>query len=143
MDIATIFTLANTAVLPFWVLMILVPHWTWTQRIAGGLWPIGVLAALYAGLLVWSFTLPNPALNPADLANPTVDVIAAGLGTPIGATIGWVHFLAFDLFVGRWAYFDSRERELSAWWVSPVLVLILMAGPLGLLLYLALRALKR
>jgi hypothetical protein len=139
MSLETIFTLANTAVLPFWLLLIVAPHWVWTRRIAASLWPIGLLAALYTGLLIWSFTLPNPALNPADLANPTLGVIAAGLGTPLGATIGWVHFLAFDLFVGRWAYLDSRERALSAWWVSPTLVFILMAGPLGLLLYLAVR----
>ena len=53
--------------------------------------------------------------------------------------MGWIHFLAFDLFVGRWAYLDSRERGLSAWLVSPILVFIFMAGPLGLLMYLTAR----
>jgi hypothetical protein len=52
-----------------------------------------------------------------------------------------VHFLAFDLFVGRWAYLDSRQRGTSAWIVSPILFLILMVGPLGLLLYLFVRLL--
>jgi hypothetical protein len=51
-----------------------------------------------------------------------------------------VHFLAFDLFVGRWVYLDARERGLSPWLVSPVLVLVLMVGPLGLATYLGLRA---
>jgi hypothetical protein len=26
----------------------------------------------------------------------------------------FLHFLAFDLFVGRWVYLDSRERGISA-----------------------------
>ena len=75
------------------------------------------------------------------LLNPTLAGIAGLLGTPAGAAVGWVHFLAFDLFVGRWAYLDSRERGISAWLVSPTLFFMFMAGPLGLLLYLAVRVL--
>ena len=58
---------------------------------------------------------------------------------PDGATIGWVHFLAFDVFVARWAYLDSQARSLSAWLMAPVLFLTLMLGPMGLLVYLVLR----
>ncbi len=77
----------------------------------------------------------------AGVSNPTLASIAALLSTPAGAMLGWVHFLAFDLFVARWAYLDSRERRISAWLVSPILVLVLMVGPLGFLLYLGLRTL--
>jgi len=61
------------------------------------------------------------------------------LGSPAGASIAWVHFLAFDLFVGRWIYLDSQERRVSAWLMAPVLFLTLMLGPAGLLLYLVVR----
>jgi hypothetical protein len=74
------------------------------------------------------------------LAQPKLGEISALLGTPEGATIGWLHFLALDLFVGRWIYLDSRERGLSAWLISPVLFLTLMFGPIGLLAYLGLQA---
>jgi len=94
-----------------------------------------LLALLYAALV-----LPRVGALLPLLARPELGAIAALLGTPEGATIGWVHFLAFDLFVGRWAYLDSRERGLSPWAMAPVLLLILMFGPLGLLAYLALRA---
>jgi hypothetical protein len=85
--------------------------------------------------------VPNLLALWGELANPTLGGIAALLGTPEGATIGWVHFLAFDLFVGRWAYLDSRNHGFTAWLVSPILFLVFMFGPLGLLLYLGLRAL--
>ena len=52
---------------------------------------------------------------------------------------GWVHFLAFDLFVGRWVYLDSRENVINAWIMAPVLFFCLMLGPIGLLLYLSVR----
>lgn len=139
MPLELLFNLANLIILPFWALMVFAPGWRWTKRVLESLWPIIALAALYAVLLIWTFSQPNPALSPADLANPTLAVIAAALGTPAGAAVGWVHFLAFDLFVGRWAYLDSRERGLTAWLVSPALVFILMAGPFGLLLYLLVR----
>lgn len=130
----TIFFLANIFALPFWLLMILLPHWRWTKRVAGSPWFVAPLALAYAALVLPQ--LPNLL---GEFASPSLQGIAALLGTDLGATAGWIHFLAFDLFVGRWAYLDSRERGLSAWRVSPSLFLIFMSGPLGLLLYLIVR----
>ena len=134
----TIFTLSNLFVLPFWALMIFLPHWRWTQRIMRSLWPVVVVAGVYTVLL-----LTQIGGVAGSLLSPTLDGIASLLGTPAGATVGWVHFLAFDLFVGRWAYLDSRARGISAWLVSPTLFFVFMAGPLGLLLYLAVRWLSQ
>ncbi|MDA0246260.1 MAG: ABA4-like family protein [Chloroflexi bacterium] len=131
----TLFNLSNLFIMPFWLMMILLPHWRWTQRIMATLWPIVPLAAVYAFMLLTQ--LGEGAAE--SLLNPTMAGIAALLGTPAGAAVGWIHFLAFDLFVGRWAYLDSRQRQISAWLVSPTLFFVLMAGPLGLLLYLAVR----
>jgi hypothetical protein len=130
------FSIGNYLVLPFWLLMILLPRWRWTQRLMRS-----PLAAAPPALLYVALVLPQlAALFPA-VASPRLAEIAALLGSPSGATIAWLHFLAFDLFVGRWAYLDSRERGLSAWLMAPVLFLILMFGPLGFLLYLAARRL--
>jgi hypothetical protein len=132
----TLFRLGNLIVLPFWLLMIVLPHWRWTQRTMRS--PLVVLppALLYAVLV-----LPRLGDLLPQIANPTLDDVAALLGTPAGATIGWIHFLAFDLFVGRWAYLDSRKRQISAWLMAPVLFSILMFGPLGFVLYLGVQAL--
>lgn len=133
----TIFSISNLLVMPFWLAMILLPRWWWTARIMASLWPVAPAALLYAMLV-----LPNlPALLPM-VSNPELSNIAAMLGTPEGATVAWVHFLAFDLFVGRWVYLDGRQLGLSAWLVSPVLFFVLMLGPLGLVLYLAARLVK-
>jgi hypothetical protein len=134
-SVNTIFSLSNLFVIPFWGLMILLPRWRWTQRIAQFPFFVAILALVYAILVI-----PHlPALL-AVLSQPTVTSIAALLGTPAGATIGWVHFLAFDLFVGRWIYLDSHEQGISAWFVSPLLFLTFMFGPLGFLCYLCLRS---
>ena len=131
----TLFQLSNLLVMPFWVLMIFLPHWQWTKRIAGSPWIAAPAALLYAVLV-----LPNALSLLPVLMNPSLAGITALLSTPEAATIAWVHFLAFDLFVGRWVYLDSRDRTITAWVVSPVLLVVLMLGPLGFLLYLIVQA---
>ena len=117
--------------MPFWLLMIFFPRWRWSQRIISSPWIAAPVALLYAVMV-----LPGMVDLLSVLANPTAANIAPLLGTPEGATIAWAHFLAFDLFVGRWIYLDSQRRNMTAWLVSPILLFCFMFGPLGLLLYL-------
>jgi len=52
---------------------------------------------------------------------------------------GWIHYLAFDLFVGAWIV-EAGQREGLAWWrVLPALPVTFMFGPAGLLLFVLLR----
>jgi hypothetical protein len=132
----TVFLISNILVLPFWLLMILLPNWAWTRRMMASLWVVVPAALLYAVLVVPSL----PSLL-GSLLNPSLAGIQAALGTPEGATVAWAHFVAFDLFVGRWAYLDNRALGLPALLMSPILFFVLMLGPFGLLLYLAARAL--
>ncbi len=53
---------------------------------------------------------------------------------------GWIHYLAFDLWVGAWEVEDAPRHGLSHWLVLPCLFLTFMFGPIGLLTYLVLRA---
>ena len=130
-----LFSLSNSLVLPFWALMILLPRWRWTERIMRSPFVSAAPAILYAALV-----LPRlGAIWPA-IATPTLPGIATLLGSPEGATIAWVHFLAFDLFIGRWIFLDSQERRLSPLLTAPALFLTLLLGPLGFLIYLAIRA---
>jgi hypothetical protein len=131
----TLFQITNILVLPFWLLMIVLPHWRWTRRIAGSPWIAAPTALIYAILV-----LPSAATLLPALAQPTLASIAALLGTPQAAAIAWAHFLTFDLLTGRWAYLDSRLRNISAWIMAPVLLLIFLLGPLGFLLYLLIRS---
>ena len=53
--------------------------------------------------------------------------------------VGWVHYLAFDLFVGLWIARDADAKGFSRLLQAPILFATFMAGPLGLLLWLAIR----
>ena len=131
-----LFSIGNLLILPFWALMIAFPHWNWTRRIMGS-----PLVAVPPVIIYAAVVLPRAGEILAAVASPALPEVSRLLGTPAGTTAAWMHFLAFDLFVGRWAYLDSRERGISAWIMAPVLFLTLMLGPLGFVLYLAVRAL--
>lgn len=134
----TIFALSGLPVLPLWLLMIVLPFWPLTQRIMRSPLTVAIPALLYTALV-----LPRLAEILPVVLQPELDRLVALLASPAGATIAWIHFLAFDLFVGRWAFLDSRERGISAWMMAPTLFTILMLGPLGFLIYLAVRATVR
>jgi hypothetical protein len=140
-SLESLFLLVNLLPLPFWFLMIFFPHWRGTQRVMRGRVVLMPLLAAYAVLLILQrsdlaalITTPEP---------PTLTRLAEVLSRQEWALLAWIHFLAFDLFVGRWEYRDSRERQISAWMMGPVLFLTLLFGPLGLLVYLLVRALFR
>lgn len=131
-----LFAVCNLAILPFWFLIIVLPRWRWTRRLMEPPLILIPLPLIYSILLVPRLPELLPILFFPDLAT-----IASSLSSPWGALLGWVHFLALDLFVGRWTYLDSRQRDLSTWLMAPIMVLILLVGPLGSLLYLSLRGL--
>eukprot|EP00558_Chaetoceros_sp_UNC1202_P011486 CAMPEP_0197238074 /NCGR_PEP_ID=MMETSP1429-20130617/4691_1 /TAXON_ID=49237 /ORGANISM="Chaetoceros sp., Strain UNC1202" /LENGTH=114 /DNA_ID=CAMNT_0042697173 /DNA_START=28 /DNA_END=372 /DNA_ORIENTATION=- len=62
---------------------------------------------------------------------------------PSNVFAGWIHYLAFDAFVGRWIVLDSVEHGVSMLFhfsvVVPCLFFTLMFGPMGLIMYLIAR----
>jgi hypothetical protein len=133
-----LFVVVNLLVLPFWLLMIALPHWRWTRRIIASPLILLPLPVVYAVLLV---SLRNE-LVPL-FVNPTLAEVVTLFGTGNGALIAWVHLLAMDLCVGRWAYLDSRACGVSGWLMAPVLVLLMAVGPFGLMVYLGVRTFAR
>ena len=127
-----VFDLSFVLVAPFWLLMILVPRLTITRRLIASPF-IAVGPALVYLMLV----LPDIGTILPLVARPALAPIAALLGTPRGATIGWQHFLAFDLLVARQIYLAAEPRGVPQWQLAPVLLLTLLLGPIGYLLHLA------
>jgi len=132
----TLFQLSNLLVVPFWLLMIALPRWPWAVRVIRSPWIAAPPALIYVVVIAQTLMQLGPGLFSAfgSLAG-----VMGLLSSPQGALAGWAHFLAFDLFTGRWAYLDAIERKMPALLMVPVLFMIFMLGPVGLLLYLLLR----
>ena len=138
-----IFGFANAWALLGWVILALAPK---REIIVPLVFFEGsvFLACLYAGLIIplmagW-ISDGGPVGRPlADFS--TLAGVMALFDSPGGATIGWIHYLAFDLFVGIWIARNADAHKISRWFQIPILFFTLMAGPIGLLLYLLLRQL--
>ena len=65
------------------------------------------------------------------------------LRSPGRALAGWIHFETFDLLIGRWIINDANKRRINSLLLLVCLVLTARFAPLGLLVYLGLRAVKR
>ena len=59
---------------------------------------------------------------------------------PAVALAGWVHYLAFDLFVGAWIVRTAKTERIPHLLILPCLALTFLFGPAGFLAFTALRA---
>lgn len=127
------FSIASALAMAGWLALAAAPLAPRLLLPAGGIGLPLALCALYA--VVAAIALPGAPGGFGSLAQVTA------LFTAPGAVLaGWIHFLAFDLLVGGWQVRDARRRGVPHLAVIPCLVLTLMLGPVGLLAYLALRA---
>jgi len=134
MSLETLFNLANAVALIGWISLVFAPIRRGLVVVAAR--GVGVaLAVTYSVLLVRA--IAGGGLT-GDLT--TLSGLTEGFSRPEAVLVGWVHYLAFDLWVGAWAIEDAGKKGVPHWAMLPVLFLTLMAGPVGLLVYLAIRA---
>jgi Domain of unknown function (DUF4281) len=135
-----VFSIANIWPLSFWLLLGLGPRNDMTAKIVlfGGVAPLALCYTILLPLIMTGTIDPvgpdNGAVNFTTL--PGVMALFDSKG---GATIGWIHYLAFDLFCGLWVARNADRHKIARWVQAPILFFMLMAGPFGLTLYLALR----
>ncbi len=137
MSLETLFSVCNLAVIPAWLLLALVPRWEWTQRLVHAAWIPIALALVYGWALFASPTAPEGA-GFSSLAG-----VMALFTSPQAVLAGWIHYLVFDLFVGAWEVRDAARHRIPHGLLLPCLFFTFMLGPIGLALYLVLRAALR
>lgn len=125
---------ANSSSAPFWLAMILAPRSRLAERLLGAAPPLFIgLGAAYDAFLASGMAKSGKMV---DFGDP--DAVRAALSDPDFFLAGWTHYIAFDLFVGRWIWEDALARGRTA---RLALFLTWMAGPAGLSLYLVQRRL--
>ena len=139
MSWAAIFAIANGWALLCWIALALAPRW---PALLSAILYLGVAllclsyAVLIGGLLGG---LIDPGGTGSAAGFSTIAGVMGIFSTPGGATIGWIHYLAFDLFTGLWIARDGDAKAIARWIQLPVLLLTFMLGPVGLLSWLVIR----
>lgn len=134
MDLPRLFDIAGYIVMPGWLLLVFLPRWRWTQTITVALIP-ALLAVIYVVLFLRYFgEVPEGFAAFGSLAGVRSAFAVDGV-----LVAGWIHYLAFDIFVGSWEVRDAQRVGVPHLLVIPCLLLTFMMGPTGLLAYLVLR----
>lgn len=133
-----LFNLAFTLAAPFWALLILAPGWRWTDRIAASPLPMVPVLAVYLALAVPVFPQLWAAVSRPDLAGFQELLRLGG-----GAGAIWAQVIAWDLFLGQWMYREARKLRIHPLVMGPLLALTVLLSPIGVLLFLPLRAAAR
>jgi hypothetical protein len=139
MDLEKMFSAASMLVMPGWLLLVFLPRWRWTTSLIAPCLLPALLAIAYLSLFVANF-----AAEPAGFsAFNSLAGVKSLFHNDALLLAGWIHYLAFDLFIGSWEVRDSHHLGIHHLLVVPCLVCTLMLGPVGLLMYLALRLVAR
>ena len=134
MEHETLFSAVGILAMAGWVILFIYP-WApnWAIKLAGTAIPI-TLSAGYA-----LFTLAFP---PASGGFGTFRDVVTLFSNEEAVMSGWIHFLAFDLFVGGWICNGAREEKINHLLIMPCLALTFLFGPSGLLLFFVVRGIK-
>lgn len=122
------FGLANLAAMAGWAVLILLPRW---QGIVNGLRSglVAALALVYTGLVMVYFARAGGGFD-------SIAAVRTLFASDPVLLAGWLHYLAFDLFVGIWIAEQADALGLSRWLQAPILLATFMFGPLGLVVFL-------
>jgi hypothetical protein len=127
-----VFWVINGLPLPIWLTWMCAPRSRASRWLATSVWPWIVFGGVYVVLIV----LPSFVYVTPGAAMDSLDGVMAIFAGPWGALTGWMHYIAFDSFVGRWIMNDAPE---AGYRLLPFLFFTMLLGPIGLMAYLMMR----
>jgi hypothetical protein len=130
-----VFSAANLMAAASWLLLIVAGK---SRRVAGAVTGVAVpllFALLYTVLIIMHWGAGEGGFG-------SIREVRALFASDWLLLAGWVHYLAFDLFIGAWEVRDAQQLGIAHVLVIPALVLTFLFGPAGLLLYHAIRFVK-
>ena len=130
-----VFAVANGAALLGWVVLTAFPRRRWSAPLV-----TGAVVPLLFGLLYAA--LAGSQLGRSHGGFSTLAAVRDLFSNPWLLLAGWVHYLAFDLFIGSWQVREAQRRGIPHLLVLPCLFLTFMLGPVGLLLFLIVRGVR-
>ena len=132
-DSENIYLAANWGVIPFWLMLIIIPNHGLTSFFVQSIVAPLLLAIGYA-YLSYNLYLENNIFDGFELY-AGLDGLYSMFANESLLLIFWLHFLAVSLFLGAWIVRDARKFFIPRIIVIPSLVLTYFSGPIGLVIY--------
>ena len=134
MSLETVFSFTSFIAMFGWILLVIVPNDPRAKLLTGIIIPL-TLSIIYLVFIFLHFG--NAPGGFGSLAE-----VRTLFGKDELLLAGWVHYLAFDLFIGAWESRDARRLQIPRLVMVPCYVMTFMLGPIGLLFYFAIRTAK-
>ena len=128
-----IYLIANWGVIPFWFLLMFIPHNQITNFLTQSVIPILLLGTGYV-YLSYNIYLEGNIFGGFELYLG-LDELYSMFSNEVLLLVFWLHFLAISLFTGSWIVRDSRRYLIPKIITIPLLLLTYFTGPLGLIVY--------
>ena len=128
----TLFSASGKLAMAGWALLVFAPRWRWSQRIASAIIPLA-LAIVYLVLIVLYFAKMHGGFG-------TLAQVTQLFQNPWLLLAGWIHYLAFDLFLGAWQARQAQRLGISHFVVIPCLLVTFLFGPVGFLVFWTIRS---
>ncbi|PHS18599.1 MAG: hypothetical protein COA86_07875 [Kangiella sp.] len=127
------FYLSNGIAALGWLLLFFAPKWKWTKLLCLSYLIPFVLA------LIYSYLLAKKIMVGGEGGFFPLEQVVLLLQNPASALIAWIHILTFDLFVGSMIVIDAQKQGISHWILLPCLIITLLYGPFGFVVYMTTR----
>ena len=124
----------NFAILPFWLMLIVIPNSKFTQILINSIVLPVILSAAYVYVLYQAILSDQSWLDIFKLYL-SLESLYTVFATEAFLLIFWIHFSALNLFLGCWVARDAVKYNISKKLALTPLILIYFTGPLGLVLY--------
>ena len=129
-----IYLWTNFGVIPFWLMLIIVPNSKFTQIFINSIITPLILAVSYVYVFYQAILLDEAVFDIFKLYLSLEDLYTV-FATESFLLIFWLHFIALNLFLGSWVSRDGVKYNMPRGLVFIPLILIYFTGPLGLVLY--------
>ena len=129
-----IYLWTNLAILPFWLMLIVIPGSKFTGFFVNSVIIPLILSSTYIYIIYQIVLLEEPVFEIFKLYL-SLDNLYTAFATESFLLLFWVHFIALNLFLGVWMARDAVKYGLSRSLVFFPLILVYFAGPVGLVLY--------
>ena len=129
-----IYLWTNFGILPFWLMLIIIPNSKFTQFFINSIILPLILSTTYIYIIYQTILLDEPIFDFFKL-HLSLDNLYTILSTESFLLAFWLHFLALNLFLGSWISREGIKYNIPRSLVFTPLILVYLTGPLGLVLY--------
>jgi hypothetical protein len=128
-----IYLFTNWGVIPFWLLLILMPNHNITKFFSHSIIAPLLLGAAYI-FVVQQIILEDNLFEGFKLylGLDSLDEIYSNESLRL---VFWIHFLSISLFVGAWIARDGERHMVPRALSAPCILLAYFTGPLGIIIY--------